>query len=114
MEMDWIRLIVLSGKVTGWRYILVVINYFLQFILTRKYGIADLEVVYNFSLYFFTPVLGFLVCFIHNNDLYSYGARIITFFNLHGTTQNCASISHLFFIHLVEKNVQLVISQIRK
>lgn len=105
VEMDWIRSISLSYPVTGWRYILVVIEYFSRFVWAKGYRIANQEVVHDFWLNFLVPIFGFPICLFYNNGSHFTWAEITAFFQLHGTTQICAPINHLFSVGLVERNV---------
>ncbi len=112
--MDWIGPISPPCVVTGWRYILVVVDYFSRFVWARGYGVANQEAVHDSWLNFLVPVFGFPLCLFHDNGSHFTGAEITAFFELHGTTQIRAPISHPSSVGLVERNVQLVISQVRK
>ena len=114
VRMDWIGPIWPPCEVTGWRYILVVVDYFSRFVWARGYKNANQEAVYDFWLNFFIPVFGFPLCIFHDNGSHFTEAEITTFFESHGTTQIRAPISHPSSVGLVERNVQLVISQVRK
>ena len=107
--MDWIGPISPPCAVTGWRYILVVVDYFSRFVWARGYGVANQEAVHDFWLNFLVPVFGFPLCLFHDNGSHFTGAEITAFF-----TQIRAPISHPSSVGLVERNVQLVISQVRK
>ena len=48
VRIDWIGLISPFYEVTGWRYILVVVDYFLLFIWAKGYGVANQEAVHDF------------------------------------------------------------------
>ena len=111
---DWISLIWPPCEVTGWQYILVVVDYFSCFVWARGYKNANQEAVHDFWLNILVPVFGFLLCIFHDNGSHFTGAKITTFFESHGTTQIRAPISHPSSVGLAERNVQLVISQIRK
>lgn len=111
---DWIGPIWPPCEVTGWRYILVVVDYFSRFVWARGYESANQEAVHDFWLKFLVPVFGFPLCIFHDNGSHFTGAEITTFFESHGTTQIRAPIIHPSSVGLVERNMQLVISQVRK
>lgn len=75
---------------------------------------ANQESIHDFWLNFFVPVFGFPLCIFRDNGSHFTGAEITTFYESHGTTQIRAPISHPSSVGLVERNVQLVISQVRK
>lgn len=84
------------------------------FVWAREYGVANQEAVHDFWLNFLVPVFRFPFCLFHGNGSHFTGVEITAFFELHGTTQIRAPISHPSSVGLVERNVQLVISQVRK
>lgn len=59
-------------------------------------------------------VFGSPLCIFYDNGSHFTGVEITAFFELHGTTQIRTPISYPSSIGLVERNVQLVISQVRK
>lgn len=112
--MDWIGPISSPCEVTGWRYILIVIDYFSCFVWAKGHKRANQEAVHDFWINFLIFVFGICLCIFDNNGLHFTGAEITAFFEFYETTQIYAPISHLFFVGLVKKNVQLVISQVKK
>ena len=92
--MDWISSIWPFCEVTGWRYILVVVDYFSLFVWARGYENANQEAVHDFWLNFLILVFEFPLCIFHDNGSHFIRAEITTFFKSHGTTQIRAPISH--------------------
>lgn len=87
VRMDWIEPIWPSCRVTGWRYILVVVDYFSRFVWARDYKSANQEAVYDFWLNFPTSIFGFPPCIFHDNSSHFTEVEITAFFKDHGTTQ---------------------------
>ena len=92
----------------------MLVDYFSRFIWARGYEIANQEAVHDFWLNYPISVFGFSRCIFHDNGSHCIGAEITSFFKSHGTTQIRALISHPSSVSLVERNMQLVISQVRK
>ncbi len=106
--MDWPHLACLLGDrmaiyLSGGRL-------FLLFCLGKGYENANQD----FRLNFLVLVFEFPLFIFHDNGSHFTRAEIIAFFESHGTTQIRAPISHLSSVGLIERNVQLVISQVRK
>ena len=89
-------------EVTGWRYILVVVDYFSRFVLARGYENANQEAVDDFWLNFFVFVFRFSLFIFHDNGSHFIGAEITAFFESHGTIQIRAPISRPSSLGLVE------------
>ena len=105
---DWIGPIWPPCKVTGWRYIS-----------PGLYGqeVMNLQTRKPFMIFGSTSLFlffGFPLCIFHDNGSHFTGAEITAFFKDNGTTQIRAPISHPSSVGLVERNVELVISQVRK
>ncbi len=92
----------------------MVVDYFSRFVLARGYENANQEAVHDFWLNFLIPVFGFPLCIFHDNGSHFTGVEITAFFESHGTTQIRASIIHPSSVGLVKRNVQLVISLVKK
>ena len=90
------------------------VDYFSCFVWAREYKNANQEAVHDFWLNFLVPVFGYPLCIFHDNGSHFTRAEITVFFESHGTTQIQAPISHPSLVGLVERNVQLVVSQVRK
>lgn len=111
---DWIRSIWLFCRVTSWCYTLVVVNYFSRFVKARGYEFANQKAIYDFWLGFFILVFGFSLYIFYDNGSYFTGAEITAFFKDHGIMQIRMPINHLVLVRLVERNIWLVINQVRK
>ena len=114
VRIDWISPIWPPCEVTGWQYILVVVDYFSCFVQARGYENANQEAVHDFWLNFLVPVFGFPLYIFYDKSSHFTGAEITTFFESHGTTQIRAPISHPSSVDLVKRNVLLIINQVRK
>ncbi len=87
---------------TGWRYILVMVDYFSCFVWVIGYENANQEAVHGFWLNFLVPVFRFPLCIFHDNGSHFTGVEITAFFESDGTTQIRAPISHPSSMGLVE------------
>lgn len=94
--------------------ILVVVDYFSQFIWARGYETANPESIYDFWLHCLVSAFGFPCCIFHDNGSHFIGAKITTFFKSYHTTQIRAPISYPSLVGLVERNIHFVISQVKK
>ncbi len=90
------------------------VDYFSRFAWARGYENANQEAVHDFWFNFLVPVFGFPLCIFHDNGSHFTRVEITVFFESHSITQIRAPISHLFLVGLVKRNVQLVVSQVRK
>lgn len=80
VEMDWIGPFRPPYEVTGWRFILVIVDCFSRFVWARGYESANQEAVHDFLLDFLVLVFGFSLCIFHDNGSHFTEAGITTFF----------------------------------
>lgn len=112
--MDFLGPIKPVCTVTGYKYVLVIVDYFSRFVWAKGCIAADQE---NVSLYWInehSPVFGFPRCLYTDNGTHFTGSEVTTLFEGHGTSVITAPITHPSSVGLVERNVQLVSSQLRK
>ena len=112
--MDFLGPISPACEVTGSVYVLVVIDYFSRFVWIHGYSKADQEAVHDMWINHIAPVFGFPESTFCDNGSHFTGSEITALFESHGTTQYFAPISHPSSVGLIERNVQLTSSQIRK
>lgn len=84
-------------EVTGWRYILVLVEYFSRFIWTRAYETASQEAFMIFGSTNLVPFLRFHLCIFRDNGSHFTRAELTTFPEYHGIIQVRAPIIHPFF-----------------
>lgn len=100
-------------QVTGYRYVLIVVDYFSRFVWAKGCKAVTQEAVYLYWIIELAPVFEFPRCLYNDNGSHFTGDEITALFINHGTVQITALINHPSSVGLVERNVQLVISQIR-
>ena len=99
---------------TGALYILIVVDYFSRFVWASLCQSADQDAVLFMWTNVLAPVFGFPRCIYTDNGRHFTGAEVTALFESHGTRVIRAPITHPASVGLVERNVQLVMSQLRK
>lgn len=89
-------------------------DYFSSFVWARGYAQANQAAAHQMWIDLIVPVFGFPRCVYNDNGTHFTGYEIITYFGSHRTTQITAPIMDPSSVGLVERNVQLITSQIRK
>lgn len=112
--MDFLGPISPRCEVTGAAYVLIVIDYFSRFVWALACESADQAAVHYFWIVFLAPIYGFPEWLYTDNGSHFVGSETISLFESHGTRVTQAPISHPSSVGLVERNVQLVLAQIRR
>lgn len=112
--MDFIGPISPRCEVTGWAFILLVFDYFSRFVWAKGCIAADQAAVHEFWAEELAPIFGWPDWLYMDNASYFAGSETISLFESHGTEVSLAPISHPSSVGLVERNVQLVIAQVRQ
>lgn len=114
LGMDFLGPISPRCEVTGAAYVLIVIDYFSRFVWARACENADQAAVHALWVDVIAPVFGWPVSLYTDNGSHFTGSETVSLFESHGTYLATAPISHPSSVGLVERNVQLILSQIRK
>lgn len=114
LGMDFLGPISPRCELTGCKYVLIIVNYFSRFVWAKGCYAADQPAVYFYWINELAPVFGFPKCIYNDNGSHFTGSEITTLFQSHGTFQIITPISHPSSVGLVERNVQLFTSQLRK
>ena len=112
--MDFLGPISPRCEVTGFAYVLIVVDYFSRFVWAKGCVNADQEAVHDLWVTVLAPTYGFPESLYTDNGKHFVGSEIISLFESHGTYVTQAPISHPSTVGLSERNVQLVLAQIRK
>ena len=114
LGMDFLGPISPRCQATGWAYILIVIDYFSRFVWTKGCESADQAAVHTFWVEVLAPIFGFPEWLYMDNGSHFIGSETVSLFESHGTHISNAPISHPSSVGLVERNVQLVLAQVRQ
>jgi hypothetical protein len=112
MGLDFLGLITPSYTQTGAKYMLITVDYFLQFTWVRPYQAADGKSVISFFNNFITPYFRVLFLLYTDNGSHFIGEPAMTYFKAKGIQHFMAPVSHLFSVGLIERIVQLVSSRL--
>lgn len=112
--MDFLGPISPRCQVTGALYVLLVIDYFSRFVWAKLCEVADQAAVHDFWITTLAPIYGFPGWLYMDNGSHFIGSETMSLFQSHGTHVTTAPISHPSSVGLVERNVQLVMAQIRR
>lgn len=114
LGMDFLDPISPRYQATGAAYVLVVIDYFSRFVWAKACVSADQEAVHDFWINTLAPIFGFPKDLYTDNGSHFIDSETISLFESHGTHVTQAPISHPSSVGLVERNVQIVLAQIRR
>lgn len=112
--MDFLGPIKPTCSVTGAKYVLIVVDYFSRFVWAQTAPSANQAAVHDFWIKTLAPIYGFPQALYTDNGSHFAGSETISLFETHGTRVTFAPISHPSSVGLVERNVQLVMAQIRR
>lgn len=112
--MDFLEPILPRCEATGACYVLLVIDYFLRFVWAKLCKLADQAAVHKFWITILAPIYEFLGHLYIDNGSHFIGSKTMALFQSHGTHVTTAPISHPLSVGLIERNVQLVLAQIRR
>lgn len=112
--MDFLGPIKPACVITGFMYILILVDYFSRYVWAYGTKEATQEAVKDIWLDKMVPIFGFPENLYEDNGGHFVGRETKTFFESHGTTVYTAPISHPASVGLSERCVQLVISGLRK
>ena len=112
--MDFLGPITPRCQTTGFAYVLIVVDYFSRFVWAKGSADADQAAVHDMWLTMLAPTYGFPTNLYTDNGRHFVGSEVVSLFESHGTHVTQAPISHPSSVGLVERNVQLVLAQLRK
>ncbi|SLM34951.1 Ribonuclease H-like domain [Lasallia pustulata] len=102
-----------SCNATNHKYILLAIDYFTRFMWMESYSFCTMIEVADLFQNQIVPVFGWPEAIYSDNGSHFTGQEINTIFQSHGVTHYTAPVTHPSSVGLIERNVQLVLSQLR-
>ena len=102
-----------SCNATNHKYILLAIDYFTRFMWMESYSFCTMIEVADLFRNQIVPVFGWPEAIYSDNGSHFTGQEINTIFQSHGVTHYTAPVTHPSSVGLIERNVQLVLSQLR-
>jgi hypothetical protein len=99
---------------TGSKYVLLAVDYFSRFTWAWPYRACGMAEVAHFLCNHLTPTFGWPKAVYSDNGSHFVGKDITNLFRLHGVTHFTAPVTHPSSVGLIERNVQMMMSQIRK
>ena len=98
---------------TGHKYILLVIDYYTRFVWLMSYKFCTQAEVADLLCNHIVPVFGWAKAIYSDNGSHFTGKDIKAIFKAHGVTHMTAPVTHPSSVRLIERNVQLVLSQLQ-
>lgn len=89
-------------------------DFFSRFVWAKGYKVANQKVIHDFQLNFHIFIFVFPLCFFLDNSSHFTEAEITAFFELYNIIQIYVPISYPSSISLAQRNMQLIISQVKK
>ena len=114
LGLDFLGPITPACSQTGARYVLIAIDYFSRFTWAGAYKFCTMTEVCYLLTQHIAPVFGWPKAIYTDNGSHFTGQEIRSIFDTHGVTHFTAPVTHPSSVGLVERNVQLMMSQIRK
>jgi hypothetical protein len=111
---DFLGLILPVCSQSQSKYILIAVDYFSRFIWAFPYRGCTMAEVANMLVNHLTPIFGWPKAIYSHNGSHFTGEEIKELFEMQGVTHYTAPITHPSSVGLVERNVQLMMSQLRK
>ena len=112
--MDYLGPISPKCEITRAAYVLLVVDYFSRFVWAKAYISANQEAVHDFWIDTLVSIFGFPGDLYTDNGSHFIGSETVSLFESHGTHVSQAPISHPSSVGLIERNVQIVLAQIRR
>ena len=112
--MDFLGPISPRCEATGAAYVLLAIDYFTRFVWVVACANVDQAAVHYFWITIIAPIFGWPHWLYTDNGTHFIGSETVALFESHGTRVIQAPISHPSSVGLIERNVQLVIAQVRR
>jgi hypothetical protein len=114
LGIDFVGPITPACSQTGARYVLIAIDYFSRFTWAYPYRVCTMAEVAHLLINHITPVFGWPKAIYSDNGSHFTGAEINRILESHGVEHYTAPVTHPSSVGLVERNVQLTISELRK
>ena len=108
--MDWLGPILLACFITGHQYILILMDYFSQFVWAKLYETHTADDVIDIFENYLTPIFGHPAAGYSDNGSHFVNEKISQYFEERGVTHFTGPISHPSSTGLMERGVQSIIS----
>ena len=112
--LDFLGPITPACSQTGCQYILIAIDYFSRLTWAGAYKLCTMTEVCYLLTQHMAPVFGWPKAIYTDNGLHFMEQAIRSLFEMHGVAHFTAPVTHPSSVGLVERNVQLMMSQLRK
>ena len=110
---DFLESIKPACSATEHKYILLVINYYTQFVWLMSYKFCTQAEVADLLHNYIVPVFEWAKVIYSNNESHFTEKDIKVIFKAHRVTHMTAPVTHPSSVRLIEQNVQLVLSQLQ-
>ena len=104
--MDWLGPIFSACTATGYKYILIVVDYFFRFVWAKAYVEHEGKKTVHMYKHYICFIFGFSRSVYSDNGSYFVNQWVERLFREHGVTHYTGPISHPFFTGLMERAVQ--------
>lgn len=111
--MDWLGLISPQCSITGHQYILILINYFSQFMWAKSYETHTADDVLDMFENYLIFIFGHPATVYSDNGSHFVNEKVSCYFKKRGITHFTRSISHPSSTSLMERGVQGMINFLR-